>query len=147
MIYIKVSKIIKKIFKTFDLQPAQCLIIGSAILYELNIITDSVIRDIDIVIDQPSWEKLSQQYKDKVVDVRYGKSIIIKNEILEIEFLNRVGPEEFLFTTEKWIISNGIKFITLENLIAFYQLLNRPKDHVRIELIKKYLQQRRCRKS
>lgn len=135
MISIKVSEIIKKIFKVFDLRSEQCLIIGSAILYELNIINDDIIRDIDIVIDPLSWEKLSQQHR--VINVRYGKSIIVKNENIEVEFLNCIGPPEFLFATKEWIMSNGVRFIILENLITFYRLLDRPKDHIRIKLIEK----------
>ncbi len=139
---IKVSEIIQKIFKMFDLRSEQCIIIGSAILYELGILND-IIRDIDIVIDPISWEKLSQDHK--VINVRYGKSVIVKIETIEVEFLNCVGPPEFLFTTKEWVVSNGVRFITLENLITFYRLLDRPKDHIRIKLIENYLLQRRCK--
>ncbi len=146
----EISKTIKKILKIFRIEPTQCLIIGSAVLYELNIIKSDIINDIDIVLLDNLWEKLSQKYKAKTIvdycyihNVRYGKSINFRmtfnKNLYKIEFLDCIGPEKFDFMTKEVIISNGIYFITLENLITFKELLDRPKDHVHIELIKKYL--------
>lgn len=56
-----------------------------------------------------------------------------------------MGPSEFRYMTKEGIVSDGINFITLENLLKYKKLLNRPKDQKHIELIEKYLQQRRCK--
>jgi hypothetical protein len=125
----------------FNIKPTQCLIIGSAILYELNIIKDDFIDDIDIVLLDPLlWEKFSRQYT--ISEVPYGKAVVIVLSFpnpWKIEFLNSIGPEKFNYMTKEGIVSNGINFITLENLIIYKKLFNRPKDHIHIELIENYL--------
>lgn len=125
----------------FDIKPTQCLIIGSAILYELNIIKNDFIDDIDIVLLDPLlWEKFSRQYT--VSEVLYGKAVVLGGYFpysCKIEFLNSIGPEKFNYMTKEGILSNGINFITLENLIIYKKLLNRQKDHIHIELIENYL--------
>ena len=107
----------------------------------MNIIKSDTINDVDIVLLDPAlWEKFSQQYK--VIDVPYGKAIRLGRAFpnpWKIEFLNCIGPEKFQYMIREGIVSNGINFITLENLITFKELFDRPEDRIHIELIKKYL--------
>ena len=95
-----------------------------------------------MILNHRIWEKLAKTYK--VIDVLYGKSIRLYRDSpnpRSIEFLDCIGPPEFNYMTKGSIVS-GINFITLENLIKYKELLNRPQDKIHIKLIKKYLQQK-----
>jgi hypothetical protein len=121
------------------------VVIGSAVLYELGILTGDI-DDVDIVLLKSKiWEEFARTYK--VIDVLYGKAVRLGRAFpnpWSIEFLDCIGPPEFNYMTKEGIVSGGINFITLENLIEYKRLLNRKKDKFDIELIEIYLQQRRC---
>lgn len=122
------------------------MVIGSAVLHELGLINEDL-DDIDITILKPEiWERFTSTYK--TCDVTFGKAVRIGRAFPNpwiVEFFGSVGPSEFNYMTKEGIVSGGINFITLENLLTYKKLLNRSKDQKHIEIIEKYLQQRRCK--
>ncbi len=130
------EELIKNI-KSLGLPKSDFAIFGSAHLYLCGL-RDSV-NDIDIIARGKAWEKVLTLGKIKNAKSGVGQVLELFDGYVEIFNDWPYGPWniENLIDTAKEI--NGIKYVTLENILNWKQKRNNEKDIVDIHKIKEYL--------
>lgn len=124
--------------KLFSLQlPSEDFaIFGSGPLYAHGL--RETINDIDLITRRSAWDIIS---KNTVIDLKIlsHKKVVLFDG--DIEAFNNWGPgewdiDELIDSAEK---IDGIKFVTLQNVLKWKKMLQRPKDIFDIEKIEEYL--------
>jgi len=92
--------------------------------------------DIDIIVKDNLWEKLKQKYPENQYKDKKGNRINIDNiEIWEHLRPYKENPEEIIDRANK---IQGIKTMSLDDLVEFKKAYGREKDLKDIELINRY---------
>lgn len=92
------------------------------------------VNDLDIIVMPDLWNKLEEKYRDKKVKddvIRIGNIEIFKSWIPPFE-----NTKELIDTAD---VIDGIRFVKLEYVLKWKQMLNREKDKEDIKLIQDYL--------
>ncbi len=112
-------------------------VFGSWPLYLRGI--TSTISDIDLVVRPQSWESATKLWILSTSYLWHPKIII--NESLEM-FLKRApgdwNVDELIDTAD---VVEGIRFVSLGNVLKWKKLYNREKDQLHIKLIQEYLKE------
>lgn len=97
-------------------------------------------HDLDVIARGAAWEKAGTL--GKIEPTRFGEGEVVELFDGEIEIFNQWLPfnvDQLIDTAET---IEGIKFVTLENVLRWKKQMNRPKDIEHIALIEKYLKER-----
>lgn len=116
---------------------SKCIILGSGIMAALNIRKN---HDIDVNIPKPLWTKL---FKENKTDFTLGKGLsgdlYLDYKGLDILTIFYRDPLGMQLGSNLLVNIDGYYFYSLELLMSFKKMLNRPKDKLDIKLIEKFL--------
>jgi|SRR3989344_1073991 len=123
--------------KNLNLPFGKYVVVGSGPLVARGI---RDFKDIDILVTEDLYEKLSQEEGWIVGSGEAGRKVLMKN-IFEIDKVfwckdYRPDTEELIKNAE---IINGIPFLQLPEVVKFKKTLGREKDFNDIKLIDEYL--------
>lgn len=128
-----------KLFLTLDLVIGEYAIFGSGVMFALGIRELSEIHDLDVVVTKEGWEKvknLGKPFYDPGWKCNWLKLLDSK-----IELSDGWGPGEWnvdeLVSTA--IVSDGISFVNIENVVKWKKRMDREKDREHVKMIKEYL--------
>lgn len=126
----------------YSLNPDNCVVIGSRILYELGM-RDS--NDIDVVVEEKKLNDLIQEFDFDIVDDPTSARLFTdgKIEISDMLYIRHDGKEiqiPYEKLVEESCIINGVRYITPEFLLKVKEEWNRDKDRKDIEFLKEFLE-------
>jgi len=124
----------KNWLKNLDLNKNDFAVFGSWPLY-LRWITDKI-TDIDLIVRAQNWNEATKLGKLKIIN---GNENIEINAELEIWKQRKPGDWDTDNLIDTADIFDGIKFVTLENVLKWKTIYNRDKDKIHIKLIEEYL--------
>lgn len=97
------------------------------------------IHDLDIIARGEAWKKAAEL--GEVEHAQIGSGNVIKLLNGQIELFNKWGPQEWntddLIDTADLI--DGIRFVTLKNVLRWKNIMKRPKDFLDIDVIENFL--------
>lgn len=121
-----------------DLPVEDFAIFGSTPLYLLGL--RSEIKDIDLIARGSAWEKAKKIGELKTAPQGSGEMVVIGDGSIEI-FKQWVPDywdvDELIDTAD---IYEGVRFVSLENVLKWKKLMGREKDLVDVSKIENYLQ-------
>ena len=116
---------------TLDLPRSDYLVFGSAPLLVHRLI--SQINDVDIVLRGITWDRF-QGLEPK--PAKYGDTVILLGDIeLYSGWMGMNIDDLFARST----LIDGVRFASLEDVLKFKRVLNRPKDRAHMKLIESAL--------
>lgn len=123
---------------SLDLQKDDYAVFGSGPLYAHGL--REKISDIDMIARGEAWKKALALGEIGVPKSGDGRVVVIGKD--EIEVHDKWGPggwdtDELIDTAEE---IEGIRFVTLANVLKWKKMLMRPKDLIDIEKIERYLE-------
>jgi len=100
-------------------------------------------HDLDIIARGKAWEQASKM--GEVKKAKLGKGSVVELFDGTVEIFNDWSPGLWdineLINAAEYI--EGIKFVTLENVIKYKKIYNRPKDLEQIKLIEEFFAKQR----
>lgn len=122
----KIVKIVEEKLKELNIDPKECFVVGSAILYQLGILEGDC--TIDIELSTNAWNDLLSLFSLLHSEVPN----FVRSQ--ECRFYKSTGPKISALVIE------GIEFISIEELLRIKKVTNRPKDCFHIRKIEEYIQ-------
>lgn len=124
-------------FLSLNLPKDNYAIFGSGPMFAVGL--KDLGHDIDVIANKEAWEEAKTLGDSK--PTKSGNGQVVELFDGEIEIFNSWGPGEWdtndLIKTADEI--EGIKFVELEKVLEWKQIMNRDKDKEHIRLIKEYL--------
>lgn len=124
----------KNWLKDFDLDKDKFAVFGSGPLYLRGIIDK--ITDIDLIVRTQNWYEVSNIGRLNMVN--WIENIVI-SDTLEIWKQRRPWDWDIDKLIDTADVFDGIRFVSLGNVLKWKMLYNRDKDKIHIKLIQKYL--------
>ncbi|MDE2018879.1 MAG: hypothetical protein KGJ13_00870 [Patescibacteria group bacterium] len=132
----KSHPLFKKLF-SLDLPPEDYAVFGSGPMYAHGL--RKGIADLNIIARGKAWQKTHEFGGEQTAHSGLGKAVLPAEGI---QIYNAWGPgkwtaDELIDTSE---IIDGIRFVTLDKVADWKELMGRPKDIEDVEAIKTYLE-------
>jgi len=126
--------------KELNLPPDQFAVFGSGPARVRELLSRKI-SDLDLIVTEALWRKLSSQYHVKETVSKSGKSQKIDlTENIEVYkyyfYYKRGGLDRLIKEAD---VIEGIRYVKLEAILSFKKFLNRPKDRQDIKAIEDYL--------
>ncbi len=130
------NRLFKKLI-LLKLPSSDFAVFGSGLLFVYGLIDGA--RDVDLIARGAAWEKAAKIQKSEIC--ASGKGMVIKLFDGNVKVFNEWSPGEWdtneLIDTAETI--EGIKFVTLENVLKWKKLKGKEKDLTHIKLIEEFL--------
>lgn len=130
---------------SLDLPSEDYAIFGSAPIAANGLTDFSKINDLDLIVRNRAWKKAKQLSKVTPIKTNFGfgdtLSFFKKGDEFDISLYTGWGHgnwniDELIDTAD---VIDGIRFVTLKNVLKWKKARNMPKDALHIKLIEKQL--------
>src|SRR3989344_7635077 len=117
--------LIKRVL-SLDLPSNDCAVFGTGCMFAHGL--KDLRDDIDLIARDSAWEKAKTLGKSSIPGSGVGEVVALDNGMVEV--FNKWFPgdwnvDELIDTAE---VIEGLRFVTLENVIKWKRLMARPKD-------------------
>jgi hypothetical protein len=123
---------------SLNLPSADFAVFGSGAMFAHGIKKD--VHDVDLILRGKAWEEVQKLGPVEETKSKFGKVVtLFDGEIEAFDSWFPVGVWDIDNLIDTAGVIDGIRFVTLENVLKWKKMRNAPKDAEHIRLIEEYL--------